>query len=360
MTINLIQDLETPHNNCLIRYLKQHGTEELRLWYAEGNKSSKSRDKYLETQHIYGKRINLKFLLRCIIHSDEKFFIVGWANINTIILHIFFFITRRPFNHWTDLGINNFEKLSLQKKILRKCAYYILKKSNCIIFCVSNSTISYLKSLSFNENKLIHLPIYVDTYDDYGSIPFNKKTTLEKYSIDDDSFVITAGSRLDYLKGFDLLLDALSRYDSRLIKKCTIIIVGSGSELNKIKKIANRLECKTIFTDWLQIDDFKSIIYSSNLFIQPSRYETFGSASLAMSLGTPVIGTTSSGASADRIIDGYNGYLYSYDNIDRLINKIQFLQNNQSILKKLSINAFNSSQSWPLDKGRKTITNNII
>ena len=41
MTINFIQDIETPHNNCLIRHLKLHGSEELRLWYAEDIKSSK-------------------------------------------------------------------------------------------------------------------------------------------------------------------------------------------------------------------------------------------------------------------------------------------------------------------------------
>ena len=360
MTINFIQDIETPHNNCLIRHLKLHGSEELRLWYAEDIKSSKSSDTYPETQHIYGKKINFRFLLRCIMRSDEKFFIVGWANINTILLHIIFFIIRRPFNHWTDLGVNTFEKLTLHKRILRRCAYYILKKSNCIIFCVSNATISYLKSLSFNENKLIHLPIYIDTYDLYTSIPYDKKSTLEKYSIDINSFVITAGSRLDYLKGFDLFLNAFEKYDSQLIKKCTIIIVGSGPEYDKLKDFADNLDCKIIFTDWLQIDDFKSIIYSSNLFVQPSRYETFGSASLAMSLGTPVIGTVSSGSSADRITDGYNGYLYEYNDLSRLINKIQFLHNNRNILNKLSICAFNSSQSWPLERGRKTITNNII
>ena len=361
MTINLIQDIETPHNNCIIREIRENNKEKLVLWYAKDNELIKT-SKFNNNEPLfnYGKKLNLKFLFHCITNYKEKYIIVGWSNINTALLHIIFFLTRKPFNHWTDLGMNKFEKINIIKKMIRKIAYFILRKSNSIVFCVSNSTIQYLKSHSFNKDRLVHLPIYIQTYDSKIHIPYKESLVLSKYSITKDNFIISAGSRLEYLKGFDLLIKAMEKIDKNIADKCLLIIVGAGQEKENIEAMSKLISCRTIFTGWLEIDNFKAIISNSHIFIQPSRYETFGSASLAMSLGTPVLGTKSSGAAYDRIISGHNGYLYEHNDLDEVLKRIKFLYYNRAILKKLSDNAFKTSNEWPLSRGRKTIINNII
>lgn len=96
MIVNLIQDIPTPHNNILIERLCNRKDLKLKLWYAQKenlnlyNWKENLADKHLKS-HIYGKNLNLFFIIKCLFNLNEKFILVGWQNINTKILYILFF-----------------------------------------------------------------------------------------------------------------------------------------------------------------------------------------------------------------------------------------------------------------------------
>ena len=368
MKVNLIQDLATPHNNVLIGAFKNQNVIDLKLWYSEYEDMTRYQwKKNLTNEHfvaeIYGTKLNIRFLLECLKRKDEKFIIVGWMNINTLILHVLFFLIRRPYNHWTDAPNPNSVRFSLFKKIKRKIAYLVLQNSNCKIFCVGNNTISFFLTQGFSKSKLINLPIFVETNPNLNFYYKSKSVIQDKYSINDSTFLISTGSRLIYEKGFDLLIYSISLLSNKeFFNKIKLVIVGSGIELENLKKmvVQYNLEKNVIFESWLSIDDFKSLIANSQLFIQPSRFDAYGGTTLAMSLGTPVIGTFESGAAIDRIIDGENGYLYYANDTSTLATKIENLFFNIDERKKMSIASYNTAMNWPPERGVEIILHNII
>ena len=128
MIINLIQDLPTPHNNLLIKKLIDKKLK-INLWYAtNANDDLYGWKEDLANQHvksrIYGKKLNILFLIKCLFSFNQKFILVGWQNINTKFLHVLFFIFRKKYNHWTDLPYLKFE--SKKKIFLRKMKLLLL------------------------------------------------------------------------------------------------------------------------------------------------------------------------------------------------------------------------------------------
>jgi glycosyltransferase involved in cell wall biosynthesis len=363
--INLIQDIATPHNNILISKFKNRDDVKLNIWYAiESNQNMYQWKNDLTNEHfraiIYKKNINFNFLLYCLKNRHEKFIIVGWMNINTKILHMLFFLLRRKYNHWTDLPDNT--PKNIYYTIKKYFMYWVLKNSNAKIFCVGKSAINYFKNLGFESNRLVNLPIFVNTNKDLNYYLKQKDFIYKQLSIKTTDFLISAGSRLVHTKGYDLLIDAISSLESRLKNVIKLVIVGSGDSLEylKNKTIELNLINQIIFKEWMEFEDFEFLIANSKIFIHPARFDSYGGTIFAMSLGVPVIGSFQAGAAADRIVNGVNGYLYDAYDVQKLSNLINNLYNNPELIKTFGENAFATSKEWPPEKGVEIILNNSI
>ena len=124
ITINLIQDLATPHNNVLIKYLTSCSNVRVNLWYAcDQDVSQYQWTTNITHEHgpanIYGTGFNWSFIKYCLTHPNERYVIVGWMNINTRLLHLLFFLLRRSYNHWTDLPQSETEYIGLKHRFVR-------------------------------------------------------------------------------------------------------------------------------------------------------------------------------------------------------------------------------------------------
>jgi glycosyltransferase involved in cell wall biosynthesis len=367
MIINIIQDIATPHNNILLNAFKENSNIKINLWYAidkDQNKYNwkKNLNNEVFIAKIYGNKLNLSFLKYCILNKNEFFLIVGWMNINTIVLHFLFFILRRPYNHWTDLPSYEIKKKSLLKLIFRKIAYYVLKNSKSKIFCVGITTINKLKDYGFDRNRLYNLPIFIEVYNDLSFLKNKNEFIFNDLVINKNKFIISMGSRLVYDKGYDIVIKAINLLNKTIVKNIEVLIVGSGIELNNLINLRDQYKLtETIkFINWLSIEDFKTLIASSNIFIHPARVDSYGGTILAMSLGVPVIGSTGAGAAVDRIINGVNGFLYETENIKILSKNIELLFFNAKLRENMSTNAHNESLKWPPSLGAKILIDNLI
>lgn len=367
MKINLIQDIATPHNNVLISEFIDKSNIKLNLWYAVQSDSSLYQwSKDLTQEHtsanIYGTSLNLKFIKYCLSHSDEKYIIVGWANINTILLTFLFFLLRRPFNHWTDLPDFHDNHISFRKKILRWGAYKVLKYSNSMIFGVGVTSIKYFRNLGFSEKRLINLPIFVQVNEDLIAYKSKRNQFIEKYAINDSCFIISAGSRIVKEKGYDLLIKAISLLDEEILDNLKLFVVGSGPALIELEKqvIDLDLNNQIVFIKWLPIEDFKVIIANSDIFVHPARIDSYGGTTLGMALGVPVIGSFEAGAAVDRISSGKNGFLYHAEDIQTLSNYISILYKYSQLRKTMATAARDTALQWPPSRGVEIITSYAI
>jgi glycosyltransferase involved in cell wall biosynthesis len=365
--LNLIQDVATPHNNVLISEFLKREDIELKLWYSLGNKNKIYNWEYDITNeykkaNIYGSKLNFKFLLNCILHRNEKYMIVGWANINTKLLHLFFFLFRQEFNHWTDMPSDDRKNLCITKKILRSIAYWVLRNSRAKVFAVGKTSIDSLKKLKFSNKKLINLPIFIEVEDNLSHFITKGKYIIDRYNFKKNDFIISCGSRLEHEKGYDILINAISIIPKYILNNLKLIIVGNGKSTSELIELINQngLNSHIFIEPWLKIDDFKALISVSDIFIHPARFDSYGGTILGMSMGKPVIGSMGAGAAVDRIINGHNGFLYETDDYITLSNNIIYLYNNPSVKKEMGNNAHTTSLKWHPSIGIKIIIENYI
>lgn len=366
-TINLIQDLATPHNNVLISAFTEKPGARLNVWYARDQdqklypwRKNISHEHY--SARIYGNRFNWEFIRYCLKNSHEKFVIVGWMNINTSLLHIIFFLLRRPFNHWTDTPSAHSSNASLPQKISRWLAYKLLRYSRAKVFCVGVTAMKQFRHWGFPEEKLVNLPIFVKTNEDLPALLSRRNDIYARYKLFDDTFIVSAGSRLFHEKGYDLLIQAVSLLDKQVLEKTRVIIVGNGVDLEKLKNLAETLHLgnQIIFESWLDIDDFKALIANSSVFVHPSRFDAYGGTTLGMALGVPVIGSYQAGAAADRIVHERNGYLYDAEDTKTLAKHITHLFADSDLRKRMGEEARKTALLWPPERGADIILQNAI
>ncbi len=100
--------------------------------------------------------------------------------------------------------------------------------------------------------------------------------------------------------------------------KSKLLLAGDGPEMSRIRNMVSRLELdeKVIFLG--RQEDVIPLLNISDLYMLPSRSESFGLSALeAMSCGVPVIGT-SEGGLREVVEDGISGYICDPNDIGQM------------------------------------------
>jgi glycosyltransferase involved in cell wall biosynthesis len=209
----------------------------------------------------------------------------------------------------------------------RWLAYTILRHSRSLVFGVGRPTLEFFKRIGFPENRVVNLPIFIDSDEDVQAHRLLRAQVLANHGMQTTDFVLSAGSRLIFEKGYDLLIKAVAQLEDDIRRRAKVLIVGSGPCAADLKSqiAALGLEDQVILVNWLAIEDFKTLIACSDVFIHPARIDAYGGTTLGMALGVPVIGSTGAGAAVDRIEHGLNGFLYEPEDTARLAEYITLL-----------------------------------
>lgn len=367
LTINLIQDIATPHNNVLIAQLKQNKSVRVKLWYAV----QKDQNRYqwntdISQEHLpatlFGTSLNPGFLWHCLKRRDEKFVIVGWANTNTRLLHLLFFLLRRRFNHWTDHPNPGINRNRGFRNFLRWLSYVMLRYSNCKVFAVGKTTMEFFRARGFTVSRLVNLPIFVEVDQDPFTYHVHRSEVFARYNVTANGFLVSAGSRLIFEKGYDLLIDAVSKVRPEMLARLKVVIVGSGDQQEALANLINAMALgdHVVLQSWLSIEEFRTLIACSDVFVHPSRFDSYGGTTLGMALGVPVIGSTGAGAAVDRIEHGVNGFLYAAEDTEKLAEFMSFLFENPQAKAAMGKAARQTALQWHPRTGVEILVENAI
>lgn len=157
-----------------------------------------------------------------------------------------------------------------------------------------------------------------------------------------DIKTILSVSNLYKFKGIDLNLHAFSR----LYKKYPDIrytVIGDGPERDNLVKLSESLKIadRVKFLGRLSHDRAIAYMKSSDIFCLPSYNEGFGVVYLeAMSVGKPVIGVLGQGVS-DIVINMKNGILVRPNNIDDIVDALDYLLKNPDASRDMGLNGMN-------------------
>lgn len=129
--------------------------------------------------------------------------------------------------------------------------------------------------------------------------------------------------RLGWEKRVDLLIEAFNQVKQQN-SQFSLLIVGDGPD-EVVRQLRN--QAATIadihFTGFLLGEQKAQVMAACDIFCSPCPYETFGRTTVeAMAIGLPVV-TVDSGAVAEYIHHGINGYLVTPDDTNALQQMIQ-------------------------------------
>ena len=139
------------------------------------------------------------------------------------------------------------------------------------------------------------------------------------------------------VKGIDVLLNAVPIVRKEIPNLHVYIAGKSGSENENLKKLVKALniEENVTFLGFISGDEKYAYYKSADIYVQPSRYETFGVVLLeAMACGKPVIASRVGGIPFV-VEDGKNGLLFESENVEELAEKVILLLRDEELRTKM-------------------------
>ena len=146
------------------------------------------------------------------------------------------------------------------------------------------------------------------------------KNLRKEWSIDNCDKLIGSAGRLDWQKGYDILLKILPELSKRIPKKekWGVVILGEGPKRQEFEELAQKIPDNITFILPGYRKDTADCIGAFDLFIMPSRYEGFGLTLVeAMAHGIPCL--SSKADSLPELINRYpNGKTTDFSSLNCL------------------------------------------
>lgn len=186
---------------------------------------------------------------------------------------------------------------------------------------------------------------------------------IEKFSISDSQFhnfkkklgianyekIIITSSRLVKKNAIDDIIKSLQY----LNKNINFLILGSGPDLKKLKRLAKKLnvEKRVSFLGYVDHSKLTHYLKISDIFVRPSLSEGLGNSFLeAMASGLPVIATRVGGI-PDFLKDNETGLFCEVHNPKNIAEKVKILLENNELREKIIKNSaemVKNNYSWNL------------
>ncbi|MCX6051227.1 MAG: glycosyltransferase family 4 protein [Campylobacterales bacterium] len=229
-------------------------------------------------------------------------------------------ILSSPSPHYSTSKIFRFVQASIDDIVDKYIDFYI-PNSKEIKF-------NLVKFMNINENKIHVVYTGVDIPKEF--IPLNtlhyQDYTIEKK--ENESWIAMV-ALLGSTKRQDLLIKAMLRLDTNV----KLLLVGDGPNKETLLKDVNALglQNRVVFMGWM--DNPQEVYQFADMIVFMSNQEGLPYAiSEAMSYKIPIIASLVGGI-PEQIVDKYGGLLVDNKDVDDLVEKINFLRNNENIRK---------------------------
>lgn len=166
---------------------------------------------------------------------------------------------------------------------------------------------------SFNRSKINII---------YNGISIKKKPARVIRNMSTEKIIFGVVSRVEANKGLEWLIKVfIEKFNNNTLE---LHIAGDGPHMGILKEMLARSNVKNIVLKGF-IHDVDQFLGQLDVFILPSRFESFPLSILeAMSAGLPIIATDSGGVS-EMVKNNYNGFLINYNDDRSLFHAIETL-----------------------------------
>ncbi len=346
---------------ALVKSLRQRGLAVKVITYSPKSvgRESITDDKNAEIHRIIRSRFKLFDLLN---YFCRMFELASWADViyatDTYSVGYFTYLIKKIFKRkyiirfagdsawetavgagWTQDYLDDFLTKKYRPKIerLKVRRKQILVKADTVI-TVSNFLSGVARQIGVEPGKISLI---------YNSVDFNLPHNPENAPVIDwrkqygrEAKIIITACRLTPWKGVDGIIKILNELNKK-IGQVFLLVLGEGSELNKLQNLAKERKVADRFKFLGRIDNRQIIDYFkiADLFILNSNYEGLSHTLLeAMTAGIPII-ATKVGGNPEVLSDGQEGLMVHYNNQAELLEAAVKILTNQDLARRLVINA---------------------
>tara|TARA_Y100000768_G_C23976567_1_gene683380 strand:+ start:771 stop:1931 length:1161 start_codon:yes stop_codon:yes gene_type:complete len=267
--------------------------------------------------------------------------IKNWYNLLIIILAKFYKkkVFLRDESHLLIKGAH--KKRNITNKVFNYFFYKIV--DNFIDAYLSIGKINkkfYLKN-NIDKKKIFHVPYTVD-----NDFFYQKKKQKKNKKI-----VFLYAGKFTFSKAADLLLNAVKKLNKKhdFCKRTEFILLGDGelkSELLEFAKL-NKLNNVKFLPFQKKYKDLIKYYHKADVFILPSRYETFGfTINESMAAGNAILASEECGASYDLVKNNINGYKFRNHDENDLAKKLLLFFNNKDKITNFKKNSVKIISNW--------------
>jgi glycosyltransferase involved in cell wall biosynthesis len=210
--------------------------------------------------------------------------------------------------------------------IARLGGYYNLRQYHHAHAWIGNTRgiCDYMTANGLPSGQVFHIPNFVDPA---RPVSAEEAGVLRaQLQLSADACVILALGRLHPVKGFDILLQALSGLPRAIdARPLHLIILGDGSVHDALHALARQLEIseRVHWPGWQTA--LAPYFALADVFVCPSRAEAFGNVLLeAWTHGVPLVATRTAGAS-ELARDGEDGVLIPMEDVPALTSALRVL-----------------------------------
>lgn len=133
-------------------------------------------------------------------------------------------------------------------------------------------------------------------------------------------------------------------------KKAKLMLVGQGPDMPVVRKLAKELGVYDKILFMGNSTEVNKILCYSDVFLLPSKAESFGLAALeAMAARTPVI-SSNAGGLPEVNVEGVTGFLSNVKDVNDMAKNTLKLIENKEVLEKYKQNALKRAQDFSIDK----------
>ncbi|ATM96827.1 WbcM protein [Yersinia frederiksenii] len=181
-------------------------------------------------------------------------------------------------------------------------------------------------------------------------LPFAPQSRLKNK----DTKTILALGRLNYQKGFDLLLDIWAKVEE-VNSDWGLVIAGDGEDKNLLSEKINELNLKNV--ELLpSTPNVRDLYDQSAIYVMTSRFEGFPMVLLeAKACGLPIIAYDCDTGPSELITDNEDGFLIPFADSNTFSERLIQLMNDDNLREAMSLRSLVNSEKYQIEAtiGRK-------